>query len=232
MHFDNDRLQELFAVYQSTRSDADLAPLWAYMTLAARVQLGAYLRKIKVQLSQSRREEVVTDAVGRFVVFLLENPDRRETMPIRHRLLHELIYQLHGQRTKRHECAANIDDAPDADLIPGETIKAIPSPAGYIRQLLGDSRLNGRRVVFDLFSHKYYRTAILKIAKYTDRDIMREYAVQLHTIFTMTRITWTRVPRARGAAIRFGSRTTFSSGSLMRALRTDSRSIRQSLSLC
>jgi hypothetical protein len=206
--FDNAELQALFVTYQATRSNEDLVPLWQAMTRACRTITRARTRKLGVMLTPFRILEISTDAANRYVDFLLRHPENRKVIRVAKRLKNEVLYQLHGPSAVKSDRELLIDDDQHQELNAPDR-----NPFEYIQAILADTRLDGRRIIYHLFSRKYYSQAIKRIGVYTSVALIVEYAVHFHTIFEHTRRTWERKPRTKVAVIRSGSLTTHSPSS-------------------
>jgi hypothetical protein len=111
----------------------------------------------------------------------LKHPEQ-SSMPLVSRLYLEIKFQLHNPKQIR---ADKLEEIPIHHSC--QEIACEPDVASYVAKLADDWRVDGRRVVVDLYRHQYYRRAVLAVAKYTGQDWCRLHAVELHTVWRMLR---------------------------------------------
>lgn len=184
MQFSKQELQAAQDIYIQSRDPKDLDKLYTLAKEAARVYVISYTRSIGYRIHPDRVPEVCHDATTRMIEAHLKYPDKA-AMPIAERLWNEILYQIHNPTVARYE--QRVGTLEDYD--PGISIPEpeMTDPMGYLREIVTDTGVQGRRIVFTLFSNKHYRTAIKAIACYTPRQWIYENAVKLHIIYKMTR---------------------------------------------
>lgn len=182
MGYDQAELQRLEGVYLASRDTADLSPLYSALLHAGGIILASYRAKKGIKLGSGRCQEVVHDAATRLLEMYLKYDDQ-ESMPISNRLYLEVKFQLHNkQQIKVDQCSG---------LHPAIPVKQGKEPgkdlALFVCDISQDCQVDGKRIVVDLYLARYYKWAILAIEKYTSRQWIREHAVELRTIYLLTR---------------------------------------------
>ena len=182
--YDNQKLQELQIKYLASRSQEDLTAFYQASMEACKILLRAYCRRIGLQLHPNNRDEIVHDAVARMIEWYLKYPDRTEPIPVAGRLNNEILWRLHSPQQKKADLACGELDstmsAPEREVVDLD-------PTSFLIDLKNDSRVDGWRILLQLYRSRYYKTAILEIAKYTPKPWIMNHAVQLRTIFLNTR---------------------------------------------
>jgi hypothetical protein len=182
MGYDQAELQRLEGVYLSSRDAADIGPLYSELLVAGRTILFLYSEKKGIRLRESRRQEVVHDAATRLLEMYLKYDDQK-SIPLLSRMYKEVIFQLHNRKQiKYDQCGGLYPTIPvKQENEPGKDL------ALFVCDISQDCQVDGKRIVVDLYLARYYKWAILAIEKYTSRQWIREHAVELRTIYLLTR---------------------------------------------
>jgi len=182
MGFDPAELQRLEGVYLSSRDQDDMGTLYLALIDAGGIILNAYLAKKCIKLNSGRRSEIVHDASTRLLEMYLKYDDQ-ESMPIYKRMCTEINFQLHNRKQIKYDQCGGITPFMESK----QEKKPAPELALFISDIQADAGVDGKRIVIDLYMARYYKWAILEIAKYTSRVWIREKAVELRTIYLLTR---------------------------------------------
>jgi hypothetical protein len=173
------------ARYLETRAPEDLQSLYNRLIPAGRTLLSPLLGKLGIGFTVERRREIVHDAVTRLLEMYLKNPGQH-SMPLASRLHLELVFQLHNPKQVRTDQTPELPEtAGYYHQVNGEGRTPV---SDYLLKIAADKRVKGKHIVYDLYRNKYYKRAILKIETYTPRQWIYEHAVELRTIFLMTRV--------------------------------------------
>jgi hypothetical protein len=171
----------LEAVFLCTRNPEDLEPVYRALIKAGRVLLSAYQKKKGFRLGAVRAGEVVEDAATRLLEMYLKHDDQK-SIPLSSRMHWEILYQLHNPQRVRADQVATVDERHPANRRQDQT-----DQAGYIAAIVADDRVDGKKIIVDLYRYKRYKPAILAIARYTRQEWIRQHAVELHTIWQTLR---------------------------------------------
>lgn len=169
------------AVFLCTRDPEDLAPLYRGLVSAGRIILAAYQKKKGFRLGSVRFGEVVEDAATRLLDMYLKHPDQG-SIPLSTRMHSEIKYQLHNPQRVRLDQQPTVEENQSYGRAGSNQDRSV-----YIDSIVADNRVDGKKIIVDLYRYKRYKLAILAIAKYTRQEWIRLHAVELHTIFMMTR---------------------------------------------
>lgn len=184
MGYDGKALEETEAEYLATRCPEVLARYYFQLLEATGVLLSAYMRKKGLVFSADKKREVIHDTAAGIVEYYLKHPERTHSLGIHGKINMQILHQLHSSKARRWN---NEDVELDADLAAPTKVVEELDPMTFVDDIRKDSRVEGKRIIFDLYTAKYYRSAIKRIALYTPKPWMYNHATQLATIFRNTR---------------------------------------------
>jgi len=179
-------LKDLETLYNSNPNEKTLDLMYKEFKLVTQVLFMSHCKKKGLYYSKDTRDQHIHDATTSLIeMYIRKYP---YTCPIRTRLYKEILFILHrptNVRKERRTCSLEqyieiTNREPHIEV--EETATNIAEYPTVVAQ-----HTQGKRIVIDLYAATYYKKAILKIATYVDKKWIYAHAVELKTIFDLTR---------------------------------------------
>jgi len=176
--YDNDLLQSTYDEWMIDRNK--YKPFYKEMVACTNTLLNKKLQQISFRLGGGKREELINDVIANVTSFYIRQPPGKNVW-VALKIKYEITCLLFKKYSRDNEvCLTD-----DTTINSGSSINL--DAKNFIVNILKDDKVNGRRIVLDLVSFVYYKTAIIEISTYTSKDWIYRNAVQLNTIFKFTR---------------------------------------------
>jgi hypothetical protein len=181
---DETRARELQSLYVNGDSEA-LGLLYIEMKRMAKRWATYILRSKHVPWDKARLESIGHDAATGLMLLYLNNPDYRIFS------FYERV-RLQVLKVLFHKSERKYDDTEDIDTvrIPG-VVKEERRKNDAMESVL-DGHAQGKQIVLDIASTRWYKDAIVKISAYVKRPWIYQHSIELHTLYRMTRCPKTK----------------------------------------
>lgn len=178
--FDEEALKRLQDDYLGSKTPDSLSALYHGLLSASQVLLKSRLDKLGKYYPANERDILAHDAVTRMLEMYLKRPNQGP-MQIVSRLNLEIRFQLHNPKIIKQNYEGSLDG-----LAAAGPVKK-PDELQYFSRVAEDPDVDGRHIIVDLYRYRYYKHAILAIAKYTKKSWIYSHCKELRNIWLMTR---------------------------------------------